>query len=206
LSIALVFTAFNWHWMRHVPALAALGATLILAFAAAIAGACALLFGSRLARPLEAHLSNWPRVAAVVGHARNLVSLVRTHPLQLMGAFVLSLVIHACVVAGVVAIAAAVRIGRLTAADYMFAVPLTLVANSVPLTPNGLGVGEAAFDQICRWLEATPSGAAYSSIFFALRAISMLACLPGFVSFALYRNTARLPAGAAVTDEQAARD
>ena len=81
----------------------------------------------------------------------------------------------------------------MTVADYMFAVPLTLVANALPLTPNGIGVGEAAFDQICRWLEPSPSGAAYSSIFFAFRAISMLACLPGFISFAIYRNPAKPP-------------
>ena len=30
LSIALLFTAFNWHWMRHIPALAALGVALFL--------------------------------------------------------------------------------------------------------------------------------------------------------------------------------
>jgi uncharacterized membrane protein YbhN (UPF0104 family) len=75
--------------------------------------------------------------------------------------------------------------------DYMFAVPLTLIVNALPLTPSGIGVGEAAFDQICRWLEPTPSGAAYSSIFFAFRVVSMLTCIPGLISLAIYRNTAR---------------
>ena len=57
-----------------------------------------------------------------------------------------------------------------------------------------------------RWLEPLPSGAAYASIFFALRAISMLACLPGFVSFALYRNSAKPPAGAATTSRRESPD
>jgi uncharacterized membrane protein YbhN (UPF0104 family) len=70
-------------------------------------------------------------------------------------------------------------------------VPLTLVVNALPLTPSGIGVGEAAFDQICRWLEPTPSGAAYSSIFFAFRLVSTLTCIPGLVSLAVYRNSAR---------------
>jgi uncharacterized membrane protein YbhN (UPF0104 family) len=193
LSIALVFTGLNWHWMRQVPVLATLGASLFLAFAGAIAGACAVLFASRLARPLEERLSHWPRLALLVGHAHNLVLLVRAHPWQLLAAFAVSLVIHACVVTAIVAIGSAARIGQLTPADYLFAVPLTLVANAIPLTPNGIGVGEAAFDQICRWLEPSPSGAAYSSIFFAFRALSMLACLPGFISFAVYRNPAKPP-------------
>ena len=193
LSIALLFTAFNWHWMRHIPALAALGVALFLIVAGAIAGACAVYYASRSTWAVEERLSHWPRLAGLVGRARNLVLLVRTRPWHLLAAFALSFVIHVCVVAGVVMVAAAARIGQLTTADYMFAVPLTLVANAIPLTPNGIGVGEAAFDQICRWLEPSPSGAAYSSIFFAFRAISMLACLPGFISFAIYRNPAKPP-------------
>ncbi len=89
------------------------------------------------------------------------------------------------------ALAEAIKIGMLSAVDYMFAVPLTLIVNALPLTPSGIGVGEAAFDQICRWLEPTPSGAAYSSIFFAFRVVSTLTCIPGLISLALYRNAAR---------------
>jgi glycosyltransferase 2 family protein len=191
LSIAVLFTALNWHWMRHIPALAALGMAVFLFLAAAIAGVCSLFYSLRSAPAGEERLSRWPRLAGLVGRARNLILLVRTRPWHLLAAFALSLVIHACVVTSIVMVAAAAGIGELATSDYMFAVPLTLVANAVPLTPNGIGVGEAAFDQICRWLEPVPTGAAYSSIFFAFRAISMLACLPGFVSFALYRNVAK---------------
>lgn len=197
VSIAALFAAFNWHRMQHVPALAALGVLLFLLLAGAVAGAVALLFASRLVQPLEERLSGWPRLALLSGHARDLLHLVLTHPWQLLAAFAISLAIHGCVVAGAIVIAGTTGIGQLAPADYMFAVPLTLVANAIPLTPNGIGVGEAAFDQICRWLEPTPSGAAYSSVFFALRVISMLACLPGFVSFALYRNQGGVDAGAA---------
>jgi uncharacterized protein (TIRG00374 family) len=194
LSIALAFAAFNWHWMRHIPALAALGVALFAIVGGAIAAASATYYVSRLALPIEERHSHWRRLAGLIGRARDLVLLVRTRPWHLLAAFALSLAIHICVVAGVVAIAAAAGIGGLATADYMFAVPLTLVANAMPSTPNGIGVGEAAFDQICRWLEPVPTGAAYSSIFLAFRAICMLACLPGFVSLALYRNIPKPPA------------
>jgi uncharacterized protein (TIRG00374 family) len=190
VSIAALFAAFNWHRMQHVPALAALGLLLFALLAAVVAGAALLLLGSRLVGSVERWLSAWPRLALLFGNVRDLLSLVLTHPGRLVAAFALALAIHACVVAGAIIIAGATGIGRLAPADYVFAMPLTLVANAVPLTPNGIGVGEAAFDQICRWLEPEPSGAAYSSVFFALRVIAMLACLPGFVSFALYRNRA----------------
>jgi len=109
----------------------------------------------------------------------------------LMAAFALALVTQVLTIFAVLAVAEAVKIGVLRAADYMFAVPLTLIVNALPLTPSGIGVGEAAFDQICRWLEPTPSGAAYSSIFFAFRVVSTLTCIPGLISLAIYRNAAR---------------
>jgi hypothetical protein len=52
-------------------------------------------------------------------------------------------------------------------------------------------VGEAAFDQICHWLEAVPTSAGYSSIFFAFRAAAFLGYLLGLGSFAFYRNCSR---------------
>ncbi len=114
-----------------------------------------------------------------------------TSPLSLLAAFALALMTQILTVLAVLVLARAIKIGVLSAADYMFAVPLTLIVNALPLTPSGIGVGEAAFDQICRWLEPTPSGAAYSSIFFAFRVVSTLTCIPGLISLAIYRNSAR---------------
>jgi len=108
-----------------------------------------------------------------------------------LAAFTLAMVTEILAVLAVFVVGRTIKIGALSLADYMFAVPLTLVANALPLTPSGIGVGEAAFDQICRWLEPTPSGAAYSSIFFAFRLVSTLACIPGLISLVIYRNSAR---------------
>ena len=191
LSIALAFTLFNWHRMQQVPALAAIGTFLLLAFAACIAAASALVLAPRLTRPLERRLSRWPRVAELVVHAREVLLLFRTNPLLPLTAFALAIVIQLLAVAGVVVLAQAVKIGQLETSEFLFAVPLTFAVNALPLTPNGIGVGEAAFDQICRWLEPMPSGAAYSSIFFAYRAVSMVASLAGLASFLIYRNSAR---------------
>ena len=144
-----------------------------------------------LTRPLEARLLRWPRVARLVSELREMILMLRTSPVALLAAFGLALVTQLLAAFAVVAIAQAIKIGALSVADYMFAVPLTLLANALPLTPSGIGVGEAAFDQICRWLEPMPTGAAYSSIFFAFRLVSTLTCIPGLVSLAVYRNSAR---------------
>jgi glycosyltransferase 2 family protein len=191
LFISLAFTLLYWRYMKQVPALAALGTSIIAIAAACIMAICMLLAAPDLMRPLEVALLRWPLAANLLVQMRQIVLTLRRSPLSLMAAFALALVTQVLTIFAVLAVAEAVKIGVLRAADYMFAVPLTLIVNALPLTPSGIGVGEAAFDQICRWLEPTPSGAAYSSIFFAFRVVSTLTCIPGLISLAIYRNAAR---------------
>jgi uncharacterized protein (TIRG00374 family) len=191
LFISLAFTLLYWRYMKQVPALAALGTSIIAVAAACIMAICMLLAAPDLMRPLEVALLRWPLAANLLVQMRQIILTLRRSPLSLMAAFALALVTQVLTIFAVLAVAEAVKIGVLSAADYMFAVPLTLIVNALPLTPSGIGVGEAAFDQICRWLEPTPSGAAYSSIFFAFRVVSTLTCIPGLISLAIYRNAAR---------------
>jgi uncharacterized protein (TIRG00374 family) len=187
VAIALVFTAFNWRWMRHVPPLAALGTFLLLAFAASAIATGALFLAPNPVQRLVERLSRWPRVAKLATQATDVARMIRTAPVALLTSFAIAVLVQVCSVLALLVIAEALNIGRLSAADYMFAAPIALVANALPLTPNGLGVGEVAFDQICRWLEPVPTAAAYSSIFFAFRSISALVSLSGFVTFVVHR-------------------
>ena len=191
LFTSLAFSLLYWHRMQQVPALAALGTSIIAAAAACVIGAGVLFAVPDLTRPLEARLPRWPTAARLLVQVREMILMLRTSPLSLLAAFALALMTQILTVLAVLVLAQAIKIGVLSAADYMFAVPLTLIVNALPLTPSGIGVGEAAFDQICRWLEPTPSGAAYSSIFFAFRVVSTLTCIPGLISLAIYRNSAR---------------
>jgi uncharacterized membrane protein YbhN (UPF0104 family) len=190
LFTSLAFSLLYWHRMQQVPALAALGASIIAAAAACAIGACMVLAAPGLTRPLEVWLLPWPAAARLLVQVRGVILMLRTRSLSLLAAFALALVTQILTVLAVLVLAQAIKIGVLNAADYMFAVPLTLIVNALPLTPSGIGIGEAAFDQICRWLEPTPSGAAYSSIFFAFRVVSTLTCIPGLISLAIYRNSA----------------
>src|SRR5262249_47391208 len=54
-----------------------------------------------------------------------------------------------------------------------------------------LGIGEAAFDHLCQWLDPMASVAPYTRIFFSFRAGSMITLLVGLVSFVVYRSDAR---------------
>jgi glycosyltransferase 2 family protein len=187
LFVSLVFSLFNWDRMWQVPALAALGTSLFLAFAVGIVATFALFVVPLYVRRFEERLSRWRLLAEFVTRVHELMLLFRSSPLRLLGAFALAVAIQLLTAAALVTIAETLKIGDLGAVDFLFAVPLTLLVNALPLTPNGIGIGEVAFDQICRWLEPVPSGASYSSIFFAFRAVTMLACLSGVVSYLSYR-------------------
>ena len=66
------------------------------------------------------------------------------------------------------------------------------IANTIPLTPGGLGIGEGAFDQVCRMLESKPSGAAYGSIFLAFRTATIIVYLVLGATFLLFGQHYRL--------------
>jgi hypothetical protein len=188
LFICLMFSMFNWRRIQQVPALEALAMSTVIAVMACAIAVGALFASPRLVSVFEAHLSRWPLVANLFNRSHALILTLRTNPLALLVAFVLALTTQILSVFGVLILAEAIKIGTLGGSDLILAVPLTLAVNALPLTPNGIGIGEVAFDQICHWLEPTPTGAPYSSIFLAFRLVSMLACIPGLISLVIYRH------------------
>jgi uncharacterized membrane protein YbhN (UPF0104 family) len=185
---ALIYTAFNWSWMQDDAALFALGISVALGFFGMIALAGAILLTPNFIQPLERRLAGSPRLASLFGWVNRTVRSVRAWPLALLSVLLLALLTQAVTVLSVLVIGDALGIQALRSVDYMLAVPVTLVANSLPLTPNGLGVGEAAFDQICRWLAPSAQNVSFSNIFFAFRILTTIASLSGLVSFIIYRN------------------
>ena len=187
ITIALLFTVLNWSRMRSEPWLAALAIGVFVAFTTAAVVSCIVFITPAATDRLIKHLDYWPRLASLMVHLRSIALMLRNHPRTLLGCLAIAMLVQLLAVAGVLVIARALGIGQLTFVDYAFAVPLTVLVNTVPISPNGLGVGEAAFDQICRWLDPMAGYASYSSIFFAYRAVSTLTCLCGIVSYYCYR-------------------
>jgi uncharacterized protein (TIRG00374 family) len=195
LFLCLTFILFNWRRVQEVPALAALGASMIVAAGACMATVGVLFAAPRMVAALESSLSRYPTIGSLFSRARSLILALRTKVPALLAAFALAVLIQLLGVFAVAMLADALRIGTLGLADLLLAVPLTFAVNAIPLTPGGIGIGEAAFDQICHWLEPIPSTAAYSSIFFAFRIILALTCFPGLISLVMYRKESRSEAG-----------
>lgn len=101
-------------------------------------------------------------------------------------ALLISFAIVFFAVGPIVLIAEAMRLGGLSALEYGIAGLYALIANSLPLTPGGLGVGETAFASACLILEPTAVQAAYGTVFLAFRCTFILATLPGLAAYLIY--------------------
>ncbi len=82
----------------------------------------------------------------------------------------------------------AMEITGLSWTGYIVSGVAGLFANAIPLSPGGLGIGEAAFGQIAHLLENQPTDTAYSSVFLAMRTLTLLTAAVGIVPFLLYRD------------------
>jgi glycosyltransferase 2 family protein len=188
LALLLAFVICSWGRIQQTPGLAALGRAMVLAVAICAVATCALFFAPKLMLAFEQTFRRWPLISSLIPKLSGLLMMLQKAPLALLIAFGLAVAIQLLTVFAVIVIGNAIAPAALSTADYMFAVPLTTIANALPLTPSGLGVGEAAFDQICRWLEPGAGDVAYSSIFFSFRLVSLLIGLPGLGSRVVYRR------------------
>ncbi|MBF0262345.1 MAG: flippase-like domain-containing protein [Magnetococcales bacterium] len=159
-----------------------------------------LPLGALLIYRLAKHVGRSPRFAAFLTSGRlgsltarmiEIVRLYRTARGQLSQAFLLSLGAQTMMLFALVQVALALEIGPLAPLDYVFATPWAWIANFLPLTPGGIGVGEATFDQVCRWIESSPSGAPYGTIFLMYRMLTILGSFPGLILFFFARQEVR---------------
>jgi uncharacterized protein (TIRG00374 family) len=77
LCISLVFSVFYWRQMQQVPALAALGTSIVVAATAFVAGACLLFAVPDLTRPIEARLLRWPTLVNLLAQVRGMTLVAR---------------------------------------------------------------------------------------------------------------------------------
>ncbi|MBF0417748.1 MAG: flippase-like domain-containing protein [Magnetococcales bacterium] len=151
-----------------------------------------LPLGALLVYRLAKHLSRSSRfdiflrsggLGGLTSRLIEIVRLYRSARWQLFQALCISLLAHSLMLSVLLQVALAMNIGQLAPLDYLFATPWAWIANFLPLTPGGIGVGEAAFDQVCRWIESSPSGAPYGTIFLMYRMLTILGSFPGLILF-----------------------
>jgi len=102
----------------------------------------------------------------------------RHHSGALAGALLLALLIHTLTIAATLLIARTANPSR-NLAEASLLIPLGFLVNTVPLTPGGLGVGEAAFDAFFS-MAGLKGGA---DALFGWRLLTFLLSLPGLAMY-----------------------
>jgi uncharacterized protein (TIRG00374 family) len=100
----------------------------------------------------------------------------------------LSLGMFVMLFAAIASLCLAMRFDGLSLPAYFTAGVWAMIANSIPLTPGGLGVGEAAFAQLAHLLEPVPTQASYATAFLAMRVLSSLINVLGMLLYAMDRR------------------
>lgn len=173
----------------------ALGGLVALAGAGLLLLVLSMLLAPWLNRRLAPLLRPWPRLASMargVGDALDeCLAGWRQRPLRLVTCLGLGVVGHVAVVLAIVTLALGPQGGGPGTVALGLAGTLAVLANQLPLTPGGIGVGEASFAGIIRLLEPGADLAAYGAALFAFRLVTLLSYLPGAVAFAAYRRKTR---------------
>ena len=133
-----------------------------------------------------------PRVARraerLVGVMTRALATWRGQPRRVLLCLGIGVLGHLFVAAAIVVLARAGGIHALSAAQVALAGTLAVLANQLPLTPGGLGVGETSFAQICRLLAPDSALLAYGSVIFAFRLVNLLSFLPGVIALLTFRH------------------
>lgn len=162
----------------------------VIAVAACAAGVfLGLRFSStvvRLAGRLPAPVG--PTAAAVIGEFAVALQAYAAQPLLIAAAVLISIVQYGLVLAVLMLLGNAMDFSGLSFSGYVIAGAWSLVANGLPITPGGIGVGEAAFGQVAAALASHGDGAGFGTIFLAMRVLTIVLGMIAVVPWLMYRN------------------
>lgn len=157
---------------------------------AAVSGLMAALFlaswlGGRGIRRLAAWAASKGSLGRFAERAVDTMGLYRRHPGRLAAALAVTLLSHSLGVAVLLLLGWLVSPGSFSW-EMGVLIPLGLVANSLPLTPGGLGVGEAAMDR----LFSVSGLAGGAEMLLAWRGLVLVVALVGLVVYLNARSEA----------------
>ena len=151
------------------------------------------LFGHRMAQLVNlVFAGKSQRLAAIIDDAGEALHEYARQWRGVMICLGLSLIIVLLIAFSVIIIASAMQFGGLTPVEYGIAGIYAMIANSLPFTPGGLGIGEGAFASACVALEPATSSIPYGTIFLVLRCVIVISTLPGLILYLVYPHRAQL--------------
>ncbi len=133
------------------------------------------------------HIAVWPhwlrKVRPVAHQVREAVVLVMGHWRAMLACAVLSVVASGVVAFGIAVISSAFAFGPTPAIAALSGV-VGNVSSAIPISPGGLGIGEAVFAKVC--MELSSAVAPYATIYLAFRILMILVSFSGGLAWLAY--------------------
>ena len=130
----------------------------------------------------------------LAGSVIDFLALLRSNPRGAACAAAVSFLTTGLVLSNLLMIAHAYALPYLSLGDYLFAAPVAMVVNTVPISPGGIGVGEAAFDRLCNWIAGASDPVPYATIYLTYRILALIVAAYGIVPLLNVRRLTARPA------------
>jgi len=187
LAVTSALIALNWAQIAEHPAILLISVSAVLLLAALVIPSVAILVVAGPLQRLEL-LASWNEAGGLRRHVVRLVAAlvtIRGRSGSLALACLLSVALSSLTISSIVLLAShfALLLSPLAVAT---AAGLAVLATAVPITPGGIGVGEAAFAYLCGLWDLGQAPVAYGTVFFGYRLASMLLALASGTAFVTY--------------------
>lgn len=181
--LSAVMVGLNFHELLGSPTTRHLGMLVV----AGAAGGLILLYA---AVSSGAHIAEWKHVPGVVRNVFRALSEYHRRVSVIPVAIGISILAHLLACLGYyLALRTVGAAGGVSAADFFLLVPLGLISTAIPISPAGIGVGQAAFFALFHLLSASQATAA-ASAFTIFQMITLVIYLSGFVPYLSYKHVA----------------
>ena len=195
-ALALLAALFNLPRMLDLLPTRLLLYSLVLAVVGGPVVAALLFWGverlpgvrQRLDRPATAEDPPRRWLESALDQTAQAARLFRRAKGSLVAAVLISVLAQTAEIVALLWIAEGLGLLTTTADHFFLAAPVAWIANLLPISPGGLGVGEAAFAQVCQWLQPTAALAALGTPFLVNRFLQIVASLPGLWVYLTYRH------------------
>jgi uncharacterized membrane protein YbhN (UPF0104 family) len=132
---------------------------------------------------------NW--IVRTISRMSDFFELALENRLSIVLAMCASTITTALLLGTIVIVSVVAAITNLSSWEIAQAAALSQFANGLPISPGGIGVGEAAFNQICIWIAQSTEHYPYATIFLAYRIIAILVACCGGIALMNVRRLMR---------------
>lgn len=112
----------------------------------------ALVVGGRRLQSQLQGIERYPALGRIFHRVADPLTVFHSRPWALVAGVAISLSVHTLLTVSLYLIARALYSAPPTLAEHFLIAPAALLASALPITPAGLGVFEAAFEQLYRWV------------------------------------------------------